>query len=137
MAKKKRTTDTSFTDIAGTLKVFSDPTRLAILDSLSDGIQCNCILKKDLGLPMNLISHHLKVLKDAGLIRSQRDSGDARWIYYEIIPEKLAEMRNSICLAMDIRKLKPRSSSCGPETCCDSGALQDNRRAKNPKRRNK
>jgi len=137
MARRNKKTDTSFIDIAGTFRIFSDPTRLAILDSLSDGIQCNCILKKDLGLPMNLISHHLKILKEAGLIRSERDPNDARWIYYEIIPEKLAEMRNNICLAMDIRKLKPRSSNCGPDICCDSGALKNNHRANNSKRRNK
>jgi DNA-binding transcriptional ArsR family regulator len=47
--------------VALLLRVVSDPTRLAIFDLLIQGVQCNCEIGNQLGLPMNLISHHLRV----------------------------------------------------------------------------
>jgi DNA-binding transcriptional ArsR family regulator len=51
-------------ELVAVLKALSDPTRLVILDLLMQGVQCNCYLGDRLGLPMNLISHHLKVLRE-------------------------------------------------------------------------
>lgn len=111
-------TPVSLEALAGALSLLSDPTRLLILESLVGGVQCNCNLKEALGLPMNLISHHLKILKEAGLVHAERDPHDARWIYYEIIPEQLSAFRDRICSAMDPARLKPRQKSCGPPVCC-------------------
>lgn len=108
----------SLAALARTLRVLADPTRLQILDSLLDGIQCNCNIKAMLGLPMNLISHHLKILKEAGFVHAQRDSGDARWIYYQIEPEALESLRNALSAALDPVRLKPRGDQCGPLGCC-------------------
>ena len=43
----------SLLELAGPLRVLADPTRLQILESLLGGVQCNCNIKKILGLPMN------------------------------------------------------------------------------------
>jgi ArsR family transcriptional regulator len=48
------------------------------------GVSCNCELTDRLGLPPNLLSHHLRVLREAGLVTSRRDVIDGRWIYYEV-----------------------------------------------------
>ncbi len=80
-------------ELANTLKVLSDPNRLAIFDLLMQGVQCNCEIGGNLKLPMNLISHHLKVLRQAGLVDAERDPVDARWIYYSIHPAALAALR--------------------------------------------
>jgi ArsR family transcriptional regulator len=77
-------------------RILADPTRLAILDLLTQGVQCNCVFGDRLGLRMNLISHHLKVLRGAGLVSISRDSEDARWIYYSLNAKKLAEMSKLI-----------------------------------------
>lgn len=100
------------------LRLLADPTRLQIVESLLDGVQCNCEIKAMLGLPMNLISHHLKILKEAGLVRAERDPNDARWIYYEIDPEALEALRKSLFLALDPRRIRPRKDRCGPSRCC-------------------
>ena len=49
------------------LKALGDPTRLSIFDLLMEGTHCNCEISERLGLSLSLISHHLSVLRDAGL----------------------------------------------------------------------
>lgn len=105
-------------DLVEAFRLLADPTRLRIFECLMGGLQCNCNIKARLGLPMNLISHHLKVLKDAGLVRAERDPDDARWIYYEIDPRTLESLRTALWTALDPARLKPRGPSCGPPGGC-------------------
>jgi len=51
----------------------SEPNRLAILIFLKDGEKCACEIHPKLKLPQNLSSHHLKVLKDIGLLKNRRE----------------------------------------------------------------
>ena len=74
-------------EVAAILKALSDQNRLRILDVLMQGISCNGELNDRLGLPPNLLSHHLRVLREAGLVTSRRDVIDGRWIYYEVDKE--------------------------------------------------
>lgn len=53
--------------------VLSEGNRLRIICLLKDGELCVCEIWQLLDLPQNLISHHLRSLKDAGLIRSRKD----------------------------------------------------------------
>lgn len=73
------------------LKALSDPRRLAIVRLLQDGTYCNCELGQELGLAPNLISHHLKVLREAGLVDADRHPTDARWILYNLNRPALEE----------------------------------------------
>ena len=56
------------------LRVISEENRLLLLCLLKKGEMCVCEIWQHLGLPQNLVSHHLKVLKDFGLIKSHRES---------------------------------------------------------------
>ena len=102
-------------ELAETLKVLSDPTRLAILDLLMQGVQCNCEIGSGLTLPMNLISHHLKVLRDAGLVDAERDSVDGRWVYYSVNKSTLAQLRAQLSAFLDPQRIQPRLPTCGPQ----------------------
>lgn len=55
------------------LNTLAEPNRLAILSFLKEGEKCACEIHPKLKLPQNLSSHHLKVLKDLGLLKSRRD----------------------------------------------------------------
>jgi ArsR family transcriptional regulator len=105
---------TATTDLANMLKVFGDPSRLAIFDLLMQGVQCNCELGDQLKLPMNLISHHLKVLRDAGLVDAERDAEDARWIYYSVNQKAITQLREQLGAFLDPKRIQPRQPSCGP-----------------------
>lgn len=103
-------------ELADTLKVLSDPTRLMILNLLMQGVQCNCEIGDQLKLPMNLISHHLKVLRDAGLVDAERDSVDGRWVYYSINKRALNQLRERLSAFLDPQRIQPRLPTCGPQS---------------------
>jgi len=59
--------------LADFLKVIAEDNRLKILCLLQNGEQCVCEIWQFLDLPQNLTSHHLKVLKDFGLVSSRQE----------------------------------------------------------------
>ncbi|MEA2010860.1 MAG: metalloregulator ArsR/SmtB family transcription factor [Actinomycetota bacterium] len=66
------------------LKALADPYRLEILEILSPEIRCNCHLQDQLDIAPNLLSYHLKVLREAGLIEGTKRG---RWIDYSLTPD--------------------------------------------------
>lgn len=103
-----------YTAMAGQLKVLSDPRRLEILDLLIDGVQCNCEIGDHLDMAPNLISHHISVLRKAGIVRAERDPIDARWIYYSVNETALAELASLFGAFFDPARIQPRRPDCGP-----------------------
>jgi ArsR family transcriptional regulator, arsenate/arsenite/antimonite-responsive transcriptional repressor len=98
------------------LKVLSDPRRLEILDLLIDGVQCNCEIGDHLDMAPNLISHHIRVLRKAGLVLAERDPGDARWIYYSVNRERLEQMSALFGQFLNPERIQPRRPDCGPKS---------------------
>ncbi len=77
------------TDLARTLKAIADPARLRLLSLIAahdDGEACVCDLTEPLGLSQPTVSHHLKVLVDAGLVA--RDKRGV-WAYFTLVPAAL------------------------------------------------
>jgi ArsR family transcriptional regulator, arsenate/arsenite/antimonite-responsive transcriptional repressor len=79
--------------LAAALKVISDSARLRLLSLIAaqpGGEACVCHLTGPLGLSQPTVSHHLKVLLQAGLVeREQRGS----WAFFRVVPEPLAALR--------------------------------------------
>ena len=79
--------------LAQALRVIADPTRLRLLSLIQAqpaGEACVCHLTEPLGLTQPTVSHHLKVLLQAGLVaREQRGS----WAYFRVCEEPLATLR--------------------------------------------
>lgn len=63
----------------------ADAARLAVIDDLSLGDRSPSELQVMLGLPSNLVAHHLKVLQDAGLVARRRSEGDRRRTYLTLV----------------------------------------------------
>jgi DNA-binding transcriptional ArsR family regulator len=61
------------TGCAGKLKVLSDPTRLSVVEILMDGPKYVGAINERLGVEQTLLSHHLKILREAGLVEAVRD----------------------------------------------------------------
>lgn len=102
-------------ELAGTLRVISDVNRLRILSLLIRQELCVCDIIATLGLGQSLVSHHLGVLRQAGLIR---DRHDAQWVYYSIDPEKLAELNTQFRQLLDIAHLSPEAAyGASPHKC--------------------
>jgi ArsR family transcriptional regulator len=83
-------------DIARTFKALADPTRVQLLAIVAaqDGSEaCVCDLTAPVGLSQPTVSHHLKILVDAGLLtREQR----GRWAYYALVPGALTRLAASL-----------------------------------------
>lgn len=75
--------------MAAMFKALSDPVRLRLLSSVAShagGQACVCDISAGVEVSQPTVSHHLKVLRDAGLLTSQRR---ASWVYYAVVPEAL------------------------------------------------
>ena len=107
---------TNLKRLAEQLKVLAEPNRLLIFNLLMEGVQCNCELGDALQMAPNLISHHLSVLRQAGLVDVERDAVDARWIYYSINQAALNELNEMFGVFFDPERIKPRRPTCGPQS---------------------
>src|SRR3712207_3610232 len=74
-------------------RALSDENRLRIVELLTGGERCVCELTSALDLGQSLLSHHLKTLKDAGLVTDRRDG---RWVYYTLCCDVLDELGASL-----------------------------------------
>ena len=70
-------------DVIGLL---ADPLRGRIVDLLANGPACTCHLVADLGAKQPTISHHLRILREAGLVRAE---ARGRFTYYRLLPEAI------------------------------------------------
>ncbi len=109
------TPPTNLKTLAERLKVLAEPNRLLIFHFLMEGVQCNCELGDGLQMAPNLISHHLKVLREAGLVEAERDPFDARWVYYSINRQALEELNQAFGAFFDPQRIQPRRLTCGPQ----------------------
>jgi DNA-binding transcriptional ArsR family regulator len=115
MSEKLSAGEQPVEEAVAVLQALADANRLRILDLLMQGDSCNCELKEQLGLPPNLLSHHLRALRLAGLVRSRRDAVDGRWIYYVVSKETLARWRDWFQAFLDPARVRERLVLCGPE----------------------
>lgn len=77
---------------AGVFKALSDPVRLRLLSSIAARAgqeACVCELSEGVDLSQPTISHHLKVLREVGLLTSQRR---ASWVYYRVVPAAMQQV---------------------------------------------
>lgn len=72
------------------LHALADANRLRIFTLLREGERCVCDIETGVHLPQNLVSHHLRVLRESGLIRGRREG---RWMYYAVDAAQLAALR--------------------------------------------
>lgn len=71
------------------LKALAEPRRWRIVELLSCEELCVCHLAEELAIPQPLVSHHLRVLRDAGLVESEKHR---QWTYYRLQRGALEEL---------------------------------------------
>ena len=83
-------------DTARALAALGDPVRLRIVSLLAaapEGTACGCELESPLGLSQPTVSHHLRILREAGLVSGRREG---RWVHYQVVPGRLEELREAL-----------------------------------------
>jgi ArsR family transcriptional regulator len=78
------------------LTALADPVRLRIVSMLAaapEGTACGCELEAPLGLAQPTVSHHLRILRQAGLVVGERRG---RWVHYSLVPQRLEEITDAL-----------------------------------------
>ncbi|HYN29141.1 MAG TPA: metalloregulator ArsR/SmtB family transcription factor [Dermatophilaceae bacterium] len=79
---------------AALLAVVADPVRLRLVERLArSGTRCVCDLQADPPVPSNLLSYHLKVLRESGLVTAERRG---RWVDYTLAEDALDRLRAAL-----------------------------------------
>lgn len=81
--------------LAGWFRALGDPARLRLLSLIASmGEACAaCDLVEPIGVSQPTVSHHLKVLHEAGLVEREKRG---RWVYYRAVPEQLAVLSRAL-----------------------------------------
>jgi ArsR family transcriptional regulator len=83
-------------ELAALFAALADPVRLRLLSLVADaGELCSCNLEEPLGKSQPTISHHTKVLAEAGLIQGEKRG---RWVWWRLVPERLDLLRDAIAV---------------------------------------
>ena len=88
-------------EMAAKFKALSDPVRLQLLSSVASrpgGQACVCDISAGVEVSQPTVSHHLKVLREAGLLTSQRRGS---WVHYAVVPEALAALSALLTIGAD------------------------------------
>ena len=91
-------TEEAAKSLAAAFKALSDPVRLRLLSliaSFEGGEACVCDLTGPFDVSQPTISHHLRVLREAGLIDSERRG---TWVYYWVLPESLRRLGSLLAI---------------------------------------
>lgn len=87
-------TEADATALASVLAALADPVRLRLLSILAaQGEVCSCHLQEPLGKSQPTISHHTRVLAQAGLIEGDKRG---KWTWWRIVPERLQTLRQAL-----------------------------------------
>lgn len=84
--------------LATAFRILGEPARLQIISLIASRPErevCVCELLNPLGLSQPTVSHHLKVMYEAGLLHKERRGN---WIYYRLAPDRLDALRNALVL---------------------------------------
>ena len=87
--------------LAQAFKALADPVRLRLLSIIAaapTGEACACDLTAPVGKSQPTVSHHLKVLREAGLVTSRKHG---TWVHYRAVPEQLDALRGALSTKAD------------------------------------
>jgi ArsR family transcriptional regulator len=73
--------ETKYKEYSLFFKALSDPNRLMILDMLSCGELCACVILEKFNITQPTLSHHMKILSDCGFVSGRKDG---KWTYYSL-----------------------------------------------------
>lgn len=102
-------------DIDCVLRTLADPTRMRLFRSLRASERCVRDLVETEDLSQPLVSHHLRVLQEAGLVQSRRWAG---FVLYAIDPDGLDAAYSAISELFDLNHLAAVAAPGGNTECC-------------------
>ena len=108
--------DERYIESARLFKALSDPTRLMIVDMLSCGELCACVILEKFNITQPTLSHHMKNLCDSGLIKWRKEG---KWIHYSLNEKAVQEFKDYLSNITSFKKC-----CIFVEAQCCGGAVQ-------------
>jgi ArsR family transcriptional regulator len=106
-------------DVMAGLQAIAEPTRARIVAFLGHGEHCVCDVGDTLALSPALVSHHLRALRESGLLRERRSG---RWVYYSLDLDALQRLRAAVTSL-----LTPTDETAAACLCSDCGLERGSR----------
>ena len=103
-----------YKEYAQLFKALSDPNRLMIVDMLSCGELCACVILEKFKITQPTLSHHMKTLCDCGLVNWRKNG---KWIYYSLNDKTISKFR---ALLDEVTTAK-ENCICKEIICCEDG----------------
>ena len=91
-------------------KAFCDENRIRILKLLCGGEKCACKLLEEMSISQPTLSHHMKILCDAGIVVGRKEG---KWMHYRICPEGVRIARDYL------NELTDAQPTGGSKSCCE------------------
>jgi len=102
---------TDYADKALLFKAFADPNRLEIVDMLSCGELCACMILERFNITQPTLSHHMKILCDCGLVAGRKEG---KWTYYSLEQKAVQAFREFLIAVTSCKD----NCCCGKTPCC-------------------
>lgn len=103
------------------LQAIAEPNRARIIELLGHGEHCVCDVGEALAMSPALVSHHLRVLRAAGLLRERRNG---RWVFYALDLDRIATVRAAV-----VGLLTPNDAAASACVCSDCGPTRESGRS--------
>jgi len=97
-------------------KALGDSTRLEIVDMISCGELCACMILLKFKITQPTLSHHMKILCDCGLVKGRKEG---KWTYYSLVDEKVEELKAFLSEATSNKE----NCICGEVSCCEEACI--------------
>jgi ArsR family transcriptional regulator len=104
----------SYMERARLFRALADPHRLMIVDMLSCGELCACVILIKFKITQPTLSHHMKILCDCGLVRGRKEG---KWIYYSLNEQTVREFKAFLAQLTSFKE----NCLCAATTCCEGG----------------
>lgn len=102
----------SYEEYTKVFKALGDPKRAMIVDMLSCGELCACMIFEKFEMSQSTLSHHMKILCDCGLVKGRNEG---KWTYYSLAEETISKTKQFFC---DITTDKENCICKGSTGCC-------------------
>jgi len=104
-----------YREYAQFFKVLSDPNRLMIVDMLSCGELCACVILEKFKITQPTLSHHMKSLCDSGLVVGRKEG---KWMYYSLSEKTVQSCRNVLAEVTSHKESCICFEKTNEEVCC-------------------
>ena len=101
--------DSSYRETARVFKAFCDENRLQILELLRSGEKCACKLLDDLQISQPTLSHHMKILCDAGIVCGRKEG---KWVHYSNNPPGVERAKQLLNQQLALEPFCPQEDCC-------------------------